>query len=188
MPNSTSTPRRGGIVARVVALALLAGTLIMLPTVARADSTASYDISGTLASGGTFNGVVEFDQSGSTVQLINTSFTMDGQSFGCSGASSNICTVYDPFGVSFVNIQAPQTLAVFTWLDGSFDISNPPPSFNFLGGYCLDCGFFGVDFITSGTATAVTAPEPAPSILLGIGLATLALISRRRIGSLRDSA
>jgi hypothetical protein len=188
MPDSTSTQRHTGTIARIFLLALLAGAFILLPNAARADSTATYDISGTLASGGTFNGVVEFDQSGSTLQLINTSFTLDGLSFGCNGASSNTCTVYDPFGVSFVNIQGPQSLVLFSWLDGNFNISNPPPSFTFLSGYCLNCGFFGVDFITSGTATAVPAPEPAPSILLGIGLAGLALISRRRFASLRESA
>jgi hypothetical protein len=188
MPNSISTQHHTGMIARILALALLAGTFILLPKVARADSTATYDISGTLASGGTFSGVVEFDQSGSTLQLINTSFTMDGESFGCSGASSNICSVYDPFGVSFVNVQAPMSLVLFSWLDGSFNISNPPPSFNFLGGYCLDCGFVGVDFITSGTATAVTTPEPGPSILLAIGLVGLALISRRKVVSSRNPA
>jgi hypothetical protein len=190
MSNSTAKPGRSaaGIMARIFTLALLAGAFILLPNTARADSTATYDISGTLASGGTFNGVIEFDQSGSTVQLINSSFTLDGQSFACNGASSNTCTVYDPFGLSFVTIQGQGSLVVFNWLDGSFNISNPPSSFNFLSGYCLGCGPFGVDFLTSGKATAVAAPEPAPWMLLGMGLIGIALISRRRSKSFHSIA
>jgi hypothetical protein len=190
MSNSTATPRqnRTRMIARIFAFALLAVAFVLLPNVARADSTATYDISGTLLSGGTFSGVIEFDQSGSTLQLINSSFTLDGQSFGCNGASSNTCTVYNPFGLSYVTIQGQGSLVVFNWLDGSFNISNPPASFNFLSGYCLGCGFFGIDFLTSGTATAVVTPEPASWTLLGLGLLSLALISRRRSNSLHNVA
>src|ERR1700722_638194 len=120
---------------RIFAVALLAAAFILLPGVTRADSTATYDISGTLASGGTFSGTFEFDQNGSTLQLINTAFTLDGLNFGCSGAVSNTCAVFDPFGISYVSIGQNGPNAVFTWLDNSFNIFNSPTTFTFLCGY-----------------------------------------------------
>ena len=186
MFNQTEVPHRTSATtaARVFALALLAAAFILLPGVVRADSTVTYNVSGTLLSGGTFSGSLEFDQSGSTLQLINSSFTLDNQSFACNGASSNTCTVYDPFGLSYVNIPGQGALVVFNWLDGNFNMSHPPTSFNFLSGYCLGCGFLGIDFLTSGTATFVASPEPSPWMLLGIGILGIGLISRRRPGSL----
>jgi hypothetical protein len=187
MSNSTAA-KNTGIIIRIFAVALLAAAFILLPGVTRADSTATYDISGTLVSGGTFSGVFEFDQSGSTLQLINTSFTFDGLNFGCSGAASNTCTVFDPFGVSYVSVGQNGPNVVFTWLDNSFNVFNPPASFNFLGGYCTGCGFFGVDLFVGGTATKVTGPEPGALLMLGFGLAALALLSRRQLRGLQNAA
>ena len=175
---------RVGTISRILAMALFAAAFVLLPNIARADSTATYDISGSLASGGSFSGTLEFDQSGSTLQLIDTSLTVDGLSFSCSGAVSNLCTVYDPFGTSWVNIQGSGATFVLQWLDGDFNISNPPASFPFLSGYCMGCGGDGPDMITSGTATNV--PEPAQWTLLALGLGALALFSRRRSNSLNS--
>jgi PEP-CTERM motif len=181
MLNSTAPHRsRTGFVTRVLALTIFAAMFMLLPNTARADSTATYDISGTLASGGTFSGTIEFDQSGSTLQLINSSFTLDGSSYTCGGASSNTCTVFDPVPFSWATIQGSSSLVVFQWLNSSFNISNPPASFNFIGGYCLGCGP-GLDFLTSGQATAVSTPEPASWLLLAAGLLGLALLSRRTL-------
>jgi cell wall-associated NlpC family hydrolase len=181
MHYSTATPRRirTGIVIRVLALAIFGAMFALLPNTARADSTATYDISGTLASGGTFNGTIEFDQSGSTLELVNSSFTLDGNSYSCGGASSNTCTVFDPVPFSWATIQGSSSLVVFQWLNSTFNISNPPSSFNFVGGYCLGCGF-GLDFLTSGKATVVSTPEPASWSLLAAGILGLTLLSRRR--------
>jgi hypothetical protein len=186
MLNSASN--HTGIFTRIFAVALLAAAFILLPAAARADSTATYDISGSLLSGGTFSGVMEFDQSGSTLQLINTSFTLDGESFACSGAASNTCIVFDPFGVSFVSVGQNGPNVVFTWLDNNFNILNPPSSFPFLGGYCTGCGPIGVDIFLGGTATQVPAPEPAAFLMLGLGIAALALLSRRQPRNLPNAA
>ncbi len=188
MSNSNATRNHTGIIFRIFAVALLAAAFILLPAAARADSTATYDISGSLVSGGTFSGSFTFDQSGSTLQLIDTAFTMDGLSFGCSGAVSNTCQVFDPFGISYVSIGQSGPNAVFTWLDSGFNFQNPPASFNFLGGYCTGCGFFGVDLFVGGTATKVTGPEPGELLMLGLGLAALALLSRRQLRSVQNAA
>jgi len=178
---------RPGITIRILSLAAIAAVFVLLPNAARADSTATYDVSGTLTTG-TFSGTLEFDQSGSTLQLINSSITMDGQTFSCSGATSNNCTVYDPFALSYVTMLGDGSLALFNWLDSSFDISNPPASFDFLGGYCFNCGVAGYNYITSGQANNVTAPEPASFMLLAAGILGLALLSRRRLASSADLA
>lgn len=188
MFNSTATKNHTGIIARIFAVALLAAAFILLPAAARADSTATYNISGSLVSGGTFSGVMEFDQSGSTLQLINTSFTLDGISFACSGAASNTCQVFDPFGVSFVSIGQSGPNVVFNWLDGNFNILNPPSSFPFLGGYCTGCGPIGIDLFVGGTAAKVTGPEPGALLMLGFGLAALALLSRRQLRASQNLA
>jgi hypothetical protein len=187
MLNAAATKNHAGII-RIFAIALLAAAFVLLPAATRADSTATYDISGSLVSGGTFSGVMEFDQNGSTLQLINTSFTLDGISFSCSGASSNTCQVFDPFGLSFVSVGQSGPNVVFTWLDSNFNILNPPSSFPFLGGYCTGCGFFGVDAFLGGTATQVPSPEPGAFLMLGLGLAALALLSRRQLRAVQNVA
>lgn len=180
MLNSTAPHRsQTGFVTRVLALTIFGAMFMLLPNTARADSTATYDISGTLASGGTFSGTIEFDENGSTLQLINSSFTLDGNTFTCGGSSSNTCTVFDPGPFSWATIQGSPSLVVFQWLDSSFNISNPPATFSFLGGYCLGCGI-GLDLIASGQATVVATPEPASRLLLAVGILGLALLYSRR--------
>ena len=184
MISPTAKPRRSrtGIVTRLLALAIFAAMLVMLPNTARADSTATYDVSGTLASGGTFSGTLEFDQNGSTLQLINTSLTLDGNSYACSGATSNNCAVFGPIPFDWFTVQGSGTLVLLDWLSSGFNLSNPPATFTLLGGYCLGCGI-GVDFITSGQANIVGTPEPGSLLLLGAGILGLALLSRRRLNS-----
>ncbi len=131
MSNSSMTKNHTGIAFRILSVALLAAAFILLPAVTRADSTATYDISGSTFPAAPISGTFEFDQSGSTLQLINTSFTFDGISFSCNGAVSNLCKVFDPFGISDVSIGQTGPNVVFTWLDNDFNVFNPPTFIQF---------------------------------------------------------
>ncbi len=181
-PTAAQGRSRTRIVTRVLALSLFVAMFVLLPNTTRADSTATYDISGTMVSGGTFSGTLEFEQNGSTLQLINTSLTLDGNSYACNGATSNNCAVFGPLPFNWFTVQSPGSLVLFDWLGAGFNMSNPPATFSFLGGYCLGCGF-GLDFIASGQATAVSTPEPTSLLLLGAGALGLGLLSRRRLNS-----
>jgi hypothetical protein len=181
--NFTAAPqsnRRQRLFARVLALAILAAAFMLLPAVTLADSNSAYSISGTLTNGSSFTGTIDFDTNTSTgvTTLVSSDFTVGGTSFSCDGASSNLCTVYDPFGTSFFQDLAGSALVVFTWSD--FDFGAPPSSFAFTGGYCINCAAGSFALINGGEATQIPTPEPSTWLLLAAGLFALALISRRR--------
>lgn len=170
---------RRGLISRGLAFAVLAAAFILLPAVTLADSSSAYSISGTTSSGGTFSGNLDFDTDSSGVTtLISSDFTVDGTSFSCDGAASNLCTVYDPFGTSYFQDLAGNALVVLTWSD--FDFGAPPSSFDFSGGYCINCAAGSFALINGGEATQIATPEPSTWILLAAGLFAVALISRRR--------
>jgi hypothetical protein len=177
---------RRGIISRGLAFAVLAAAFILLPTVALADSSSAYSISGTTSDGGTFSGNLDFDTNSSGVTaLVSSEFTVDGTSFSCDGATSNLCTVYDPFGMSYFQDLAGNALVVLTWSD--FDFGAPPPSFAFAGGYCINCAAGSFALINGGEATQIATPEPSTWLLLAAGLFAVALLSRRRPVPIRHS-
>jgi hypothetical protein len=183
--NATRLQNRTALFARVFALALLTSAFAMLPTVAHADSSNVYQISGTTAGGGTISGTLDFSYNSKTEQtlLVNSNFTVDGKSFGCNGLTGgNQCVVFDPFGTEYFGVIAGTTLAVLEWnqfpLPGNF-----PSTFNFIGGYVDPLGGGSWDYVAGGTATYVKTPEPAALFLLGAGLLGVIALSRRRQNS-----
>ena len=170
---------------RVVAAMVVAAALVLVPTIARADSTATYQISGTLMSSGTFSGTIELDHSTSTglTTLINSNFTVDGISFSCNGQTGgNQCLVYAPTGPDFFQVLNGSHLFILEW-DG-INLAGPYPStLTFFTGYCTACSGAGSDWVTGGTGTYVTAPENSTILMFGVGLLGIALLSRRRLSS-----
>jgi hypothetical protein len=183
--NATRLQNRAALFARVFGLALLTSAFAMLPTAAHADSSNVYQISGTTAGGGTISGTLDFSYSSTTVQtlLVNSSFTVDGKSFGCNGLTGgNQCIVFDPFGTEYFGVIAGTTLAVLEWNQFP-SAGNFPSTFNFIGGYVDPLGGGSWDYVATGTATYVTTPEPSALFLLGAGLLGVVALSRRRQNS-----
>src|SRR5277367_5099655 len=116
--NVTQLHNQTALLVRVFALAVLASVFVMLPNVAHADSNNAYQISGTLASGGTFSGTLDFSHNSATGQtvLINSNFTADGNSYSCNGLTGgNLCVVFDPSGTDFFQVFSGTNLIVLDW-------------------------------------------------------------------------
>ena len=183
--NVTRIQKRTRVFARVFALALLVSAFAMLPTVAHADSNNAYQINGTLASGGTFSGTLDFSYNSATGQtvLTNSNFTVDGTSYSCNGLTAgNQCIVYDPVGTEYFEVESGNTLTVLEW--NGFNLAGTFPStINFTGGYVEIVGVKLTDTVTGGTGSYFATPEPSALFLLGAGLLGLVALSRRRFNS-----
>lgn len=170
---------------RVVAAMVLAAAFVLLPVTARADSTATYLISGTLASGGTYSGTIELDHSTSTglTTLINSNLTVDGLAFSCNGQTGgNQCLVFAPVGPDFFQVLDGGHLFLLEW--NGINLAGPYPStLTFITGYCTTCSGSGNDAVSGGTGTFVAAPENSTIVLFGAGLLAIVLLSRRRLTS-----
>src|ERR1700691_5028662 len=183
--NVTRLQNRTAFFARVFALALLTSAFAILPTVAHADSSNVYQISGNTAGGGTISGSLDFSYDSETEQtlLLNSNFTVDGKSFSCNGLTGgNQCIVFDPFGTEYFGVITGTTLAVLEWNEFKMG-GNFPSTFNFIGGYVDPLGGGSWDYVAGGTATYVTTPEPSALFLLGAGLLGVIALSRRRMNS-----
>jgi hypothetical protein len=170
---------------RVFAGFMLAAAFVLLPATARADSTATYQISGTLASGGTYSGTIELDHNTSTglTTLINSNLTVDGLSFSCNGVvGGNQCLVYSPSGPDYFQVLDGSHLFLLEW--DQINLAGPyPPTLTFFTGYCTTCSGSGSDAVSGGTGTYVAAPENSTILLFGVGLLGVALLSRRMLNS-----
>jgi hypothetical protein len=165
-PISTPARRRSSFT-RGLIFAALATLFAFLPAAARADSNTTYDVSGTLADGSGFSGVLNFDtNSGGVTTLVDSTITMGGITFSCDGASSNDCIVQNAGALQYFQAQNGFSLVLIYWNAVTFP--NPPAGITFDGGYCMNCSAPGMINITGGTGVA--APEPSALALLIMGL------------------
>jgi hypothetical protein len=166
--------RRRSAFTRGLILTALAAVFALVPSAVRADSNTTYDISGTLSNGSSFNGVLDFDTNSSGVTtLVDTTFTIGGITFTCNGASSNTCLVQNAGFAQYFQALNGGSLVVLYW--NPINFLNPPSNFTFTGGYCMTCSAGGTYSVTGGSG--VTAPEPSALAFLVIGLFAVAFLS-----------
>jgi hypothetical protein len=179
---TNQTTHRFSALSRLLAIAALTISCATLASSAKADSNTAYNFSGTLSNNDTFSGTLNFDTNSSGVTtLVDTNFTFAGVDFTCDGADSNTCTVQNSGFAQYFQSLSGTSLVVLTW--APIDFSNPPATFSFNGGYCMNCIAGNMVFVTSGSASAV--PEPSTWALLALGLFFVAFLFRPRRSTIR---
>ena len=168
-------------------LFLAAGVLLMLPAVAHADPYVPFNLTGTLADGGTATGVLFINTTTGYLDTNNITVNDQGASYNFIGSFIELeyfdGTSYELYSVSYdragdsLLLVFPQTLLT-GYTGGSLcSVSAPCP------------GTFISDFQASGgpvvkfatlTASAVT-PEPGTLGLVGMGISGMLCGVRRRL-------
>jgi hypothetical protein len=173
---ATQPTRRRSHNFRLASLAAIAALVLFLPAATRADSNATYTFSGSLSDSSGFSGTLDFNTSGGVTTLVNSNFTIGGTTFSCNGASSNTCIVQNSGFADYFQALSGSSLVLLSW--NPFDFSNPPSTFNFNGGYCLNCASGIFTWVSDGNAVAT--PEPLTWLMLAVGLLAVLLFPRRR--------
>jgi hypothetical protein len=182
------TQRPNGSFTRFLSAGLLFCALLIVPTIARADSYTAYAADGTFASGGTLSGSFTVDTTTSVITAAN--LVADGVDFTCPGGSLGTCYLYTTLdgGISagFVTGNASQSLYL-SWSDSADPVAFPfttQVSGVSIGSYCAGCTSpYSQDFLASGNAIdapPTTTPEPGTWVLLLAGLAGMGFLGLRR--------
>ena len=166
---------------RVSLAAAIACGMLLIPTAALADSNQTYNVTGTLASGGTITGTVTIDFTTGVVTTGPGGITVDGTTFICpgNGGCALVASVAGTDGFAMVNNS--QTYVFIDW--NALAPGAPPNSITLNSGwtYCKNCGgATGYDDAISGIATAVATPEAPEALLLLAGLGALGILAMYR--------
>jgi PEP-CTERM motif-containing protein len=165
-----------GFLARLLAFATVAAIIAFAPSAARADSNTTYNFAGTMSNGSSFTGTLDFDTVGSVTSLVDATINLAGLTFTCDGATSNLCLVQNSGFSQYFQTLDGSALFLLSW--NPINFNNPPSTFTFNGGYCMNCAAGTVLIVTSGIATV--APEPETIMLLAAGLVALLGVARRK--------
>jgi hypothetical protein len=163
--------------------AAIACGMLLIPTATLADSNQTYNVTGTLASGGTITGTVTIDFTTGVVTTGPGGMTVDGMTFTCPGNGGCALVASVPGTEGFVIVDNSQTYVFIDWNDLAPGTVPPSIPLNSGSTYCKNCGgMTGFDKATSGIALAVATPEPPEALLLLAGLGALGflLVYRRK--------
>jgi hypothetical protein len=174
--------------------------VLALAGAAKADTVTTYDVSGTLASGGTLSGSFTVDYNPASngfnpVTAVN--ITADGVNFtGCPGPYSNYCNVYTDLqggAADGFDVSSPAGFPLLELSWSAVDLSNAPVLTLLSSTLCVDCGANGTtpygpyggyfDNLVSGTAVDppngnTAMPEGGSTIVMLLaGLLSLGLFA-----------
>lgn len=172
--NSRNWNRLFAVATRGILAAGAACLMLLIPATARADSTQTYNVTGTLASGQTVSGTVTLDFTTGKVTTGPGGITVGAEDFSCPGVAGCIITNSIPGTDVFALFNTSHNYIAFNFnaLSGSL----PPSPFLINAGnsYCQNCGVVtGNSYFTSITMTPINAPEPSEGLLLLAGLGAL---------------
>ena len=169
------------VASRIAIAAGIACLLFFIPQATRADSTQTYNVTATTASGQTITGAITIDFTTGLVTTGAGGIDAEGTMFSCPQSAK--CHL----GPAFPDMTALRLYDGSSYLQLVWDkigSGGPAPAditLNSARSFCYFCGNDkGLDRFRRAKLTPITMPEPAESLLLLAGLGALGLLFARQ--------
>jgi len=169
------------VASRIAIAAGVACLLSIIPQAARADSTQTYNVTATTASGQTITGNVTIDFTTGLVTTGAGGIDADGTMFSCPQSAK--CHLGPAFpDVTTLRLYDGSSYLQLVW--DKIGSGGPAPAaiaLNSARSFCYFCGNDkGLDHFRRAKLTPITMPEPAEGLLLLAGLGALGLLFARQ--------